>query len=199
MNWSWANIPRPVGYHFLHRQSSPAAECRTLCPSYSPEAFCIQGHWRCTFLALITPAAPDPSPPNYWHFLGQNSAVPFCFHSCGEIGKGALVLSGDSPTSLLAQWSGRGLWLSPIISSGAAPKCLPTRHATQLPANAAGVLATARSREPSSHLHVFALLLSLQKCGIYRYRPSGKTQAHLDIGQSQLSFLFDLIWNCKRV
>lgn len=72
---------------------------------------------------------------------------------------------------------------------------VPTRYAMQLPANAAGVPATARFREASSHLHVYALLLSLQKCGIYRYRPSGRTQACWDIGQSQLSFLFDLIWN----
>lgn len=72
---------------------------------------------------------------------------------------------------------------------------VPTHYAMALPANAAGVLATARLREASSHFHVYALLLSLQKCGIYRYRPSGRTQARWDIGQSQLSFLFDLIWN----
>lgn len=72
---------------------------------------------------------------------------------------------------------------------------MPTRYAVQLPANAAGVLATARFREASSHLHVYALLLSLQKCDIYRYRPSGRTRACRDIGQRQLSFLFDLIRN----
>lgn len=72
---------------------------------------------------------------------------------------------------------------------------VPTCYAMQLPANAAGVFASARFREASSHLHVCALLLSLQKCGIYRYRPSGRTQARWDIGQSQLSFLFDPIWS----
>lgn len=54
---------------------------------------------------------------------------------------------------------------------------MPTHYAMALPANAAGVLATARLREANSHFHVYALLLSLQKCGIYRYRPSGRTQA----------------------
>lgn len=78
------------------------------------------------FLALITPAAPHPSPLNCWHLFAQQSAVPFYFHSCGAIGKGILLLSRDPLTSLLAQWSGRGKWLSQIISSGAAPKCLLT-------------------------------------------------------------------------
>lgn len=56
--------------------------------------------------------------------LAKKGTVPFYFHSWGEIGKGTLILSRDPPASFLAQWSGRGLWLSQDISSGVAPKCL---------------------------------------------------------------------------
>lgn len=190
LNRSRANTPRAVGYLSLHRESSIAAECRALCPSSSPSLLHVRP------LTLHFPCSNHQRPPS---LPTQLLALPWPEKCCAFLlpqlwwNRKRRTRSFQGPTNIFTGQAER-VAAFPDHFKWSCSK-VPTHYAMPLPANAAGVLASARFREASSHLHVYTLLLSLQKCGIYRYRPSGRTQARWDIGQSQLSFLFDLIWN----